>query len=86
MLLITYVAPAMINSVVLDFVNQERIRRYETVDNMTMTIRIAKVLIRLHTTTGIIKRSVTKENNSALAVRRINWPRYMYTSGLMERS
>ena len=65
----TNVAPAMINSIDLDFVNQERIRRYEIVHSITMTIRTEMVLIRLHMMTGTISRSVIRKNRIAFAVR-----------------
>jgi hypothetical protein len=59
----------MINSIDLDFVNQERIRRYEIVHSITMTIRTEMVLIKLHMMTGTISRSVIRENRIAFAVR-----------------
>jgi hypothetical protein len=70
----TYVAPARINSIVLDFVKDERMRRYEIVDSITIVIRTEIALMRLHITTGIIKRSVIRKNNSAFAVRWIKGP------------
>ena len=62
-------APARINSIVLDFVNQERIKRYEIVHSIMMTIRTELVLIRLHMMTGIIRRSVIRKINTIFAVR-----------------
>jgi hypothetical protein len=82
----TYVAPARINSIVFDFVNQERIRRYEIVDSITTTILTEIVLIRLHIMTGIIRRSVTKNNSNAFAIRWIKGPLYIYIVGSEEMS
>ena len=59
----------MINSIDFDFVNQERIRRYEIVHSITMTIRTEMVLIKLHMMTGTISRSVIRKNRIAFAVR-----------------
>jgi hypothetical protein len=74
----------MISSIVRDFVNQDKVRRYEIVESMTMMILTEKVLIRLHTMTGIINNIVTRKNSIAFAVRCIKYPRYMNTFGLVE--
>ena len=82
----THVAAASINSIVLDFVNPESMRRLEIVDATTTIIRTEMVLIMLQMTTGISRRSVIKNSSNVLAIRSIQGPEYMYTFASVERS
>jgi uncharacterized membrane protein YoaT (DUF817 family) len=66
--MVTHVAAAIINSMVLDLVKKETTRRYDIVAIITMAIRAEIVLTKLQTITGINSRSVIKSNRSALAV------------------
>jgi hypothetical protein len=53
-------------------VKTERIRRYETVEIITTTMRTEVELMMLQTTTGIRSKSVIKSSRSAFAIRLIN--------------
>ena len=57
-IMVTHVAAAIINSMVLDLVKKETTRRYDIVAIITMAIRAEIVLTKLQTITGINSRSV----------------------------
>ena len=65
---VTYVAAAIINSIVLDLVNKETTRRYDIVAIITIAILAEIVSTKLQTITGINSRSVIKIKRSALAI------------------
>jgi hypothetical protein len=83
--MLTYVAPARTNSIVLERVNSDKIERYKIVDIMIMTIRIDMVLVMLQITTGISKRDTIKDSSITRAIRLIKRPEYRYTFGSTER-
>ena len=64
----THVAPAMINSIVLDLVNSENISRKQIVDIITMMMRAEIVLTMLQMITGVRRSSVIRINRIAFAV------------------
>lgn len=70
----TYVAPAMINSIILELVNRDKVDKYKTVDAIIMKIRAQILLVAMQMTTGVRISSDIKNNMIALAVRLINGP------------
>ena len=71
---IPYAAPAMTNSIVLDPVGPESMKRYEIVKIITLIIRVENLLITLQIMIGISNRSVIINNSNALAARLIRGP------------
>lgn len=69
-------APARINSIVLDLVNNNKSTRgYDMAETMTMMMQTEMVLMRLQTTTtGVRSRSVIKRSRSALVIRWVHGP------------
>lgn len=70
----SYVAPAINNSIVLDVVSPERIRRYRIVEIITIIIRVENLLVTLQIIIGISNRSVIIINSNDFAIRLIRGP------------
>jgi hypothetical protein len=79
-----YAAVATTNSMVFEFVSRDNIARNDIVEIMMTTIRIHTVPMAIQIATGASIRNAISAIKSALAVRLIRRPEYMYTFGSVE--
>jgi len=72
----THVAPASISSIILAFVNRDRMDRYTRVAATMTMIRAGIEEVRMQMTTGVRRSSAIKSNIKASAILLIRDPEY----------
>lgn len=73
----THVAPANINSIILDLVSCDKTARYRAVETTMTKTRAGTLSTKIQTTTGVRSRSVMRNSIKALAM--------LWMRGLEER-